>query len=182
MAFPQWSYFPRNAAPPEWVDPTVAAVGIQVDGPLDEQHLARSTGCAPSPLTTPGDVTFATGLGAGLPFRISDVRLVGAKNISLAGAYVAVIDPGADGVYPLPPLAPGWPSIGGTVSPSSLVPAAGATLTGPALHALVLRLRIDDPTVDSSFQDVGLDYRSGPVRHEKRLQLSQRLVVGGSCT
>ncbi len=26
MPFPQWSYFPRNEAPPEWVEPTVAAV------------------------------------------------------------------------------------------------------------------------------------------------------------
>lgn len=26
MPFPQWSYFPRNEAPAEWVEPTVAAV------------------------------------------------------------------------------------------------------------------------------------------------------------
>lgn len=26
MTFPQWSYYPRNVAPAEWVDPTLAAV------------------------------------------------------------------------------------------------------------------------------------------------------------
>lgn len=32
VVFPQWSYFPRNEAPPEWVEPTIGAVAeVQAD-------------------------------------------------------------------------------------------------------------------------------------------------------
>ena len=40
---------------------------------------------------------------------------------------------------------------------------------------------VDDPAIEASFKDVGIIYRSGPVRHEKRLEYMQRLVAGGSC-
>lgn len=157
-------------------------VGIQVDGPLSWQVAGGATACSPDPLDAPGDVTWTFGIGAELPFRIQDVRLIGAQNVALVGAYVAVMDPGPDAVYQVPPVAAGWPSLAGAISPASLVDAAGATVTGPSPHALVLRLRVDDPTIESSFKDVGLIYRSGPVRHEKLLEFTQRLVVGGSCT
>ncbi|CAL8967763.1 hypothetical protein CELL_00080 [Cellulomonas sp. T2.31MG-18] len=157
-------------------------VGIQVDGPLSWQLAGGATACSPDPLDAPGDVTWTFGIGAELPFRIQDVRLIGAHNVALVGAYIAVIDPGPDGVYQVPAVAAGWPSLAGGMSPASLVDAAGATVTGPAPHALVLRLRVEDPAMEASFKDVGIIYRSGPVRHEKRLEYMQRLVAGGSCT
>jgi hypothetical protein len=157
-------------------------VGIQVDGPLSWQVAGESTACAPDPLETPGDVTWTFGIGTELPFRIQEVRLTGAHNVVLVGAYIAVMDPGPDGAYHLPPVAAGWPALAGAISPASLVDAAGATVSGPSQHALVLRLRVDDPTIESSFTDVGIVYRSGPVRHEKRLESAQRLIPGGSCT
>lgn len=156
-------------------------VGIQVDGPLSWQVAGGSTACTPDPLDKPGDLTWTFGIGSELPFRIQEVRLIGAHNVALVEAYVAVIDPGPDGAYGLPPVATGWPALAGAISPASLVDAAGATVNGPSPHALVLRLRVDDPTIESSFTDVGIVYRSGPVRHEKRLEYTQR-IVPGTCT
>ena len=157
--------------------------GIHVDGPLDWQHAGYSSACAKEPLDEAGDLTLALGIGKDLPFRAQGARLIGAKNVTLAGAYIGVLFPGAkDGVYRLPPLAAGWPALeGGTISSSSLTPLAGATLDRSSQHALVLRLHVDDPKSDASFKDVGLLYRSGPIRHEKRLEYGQRLVAGGTC-
>ena len=123
-----------------------------------EPGVARLLASNPSPFTYFGTQTYLVG----------DEELV-------------VIDPGPDGAYGLPPVAAGWPSLAGAISPASLVDAAGATVNGPSPHALVLRLRVDDPTTESSFTDVGIVYRSGPVRHEKRLEYTQR-IVPGTCT
>lgn len=152
-------------------------IGIQVDGPLSWQVAGGSDACTPDPLSTSGDVTWSFGIGSDLPFRVEEVRLIGARNIVLVGAYVGVLAPGAN----VPPLAAGWPSLGGAISPAGLVGVAGAAVTGPSSHVLVLRLRVDDPSTEASFQDVGITCRSGLIRHEKRLKYRQRLVPDGSC-
>jgi hypothetical protein len=157
-------------------------VGIWVDGPLDWQHAGSSTACAPDPLDAPGDVTLTLGLGSSLPDRPLGVRLHGAHGIVLVEAKVGVVSAGADGRYVLPPLSAGWPALaGGTVAPESLVPAVGASVDGTLDQALVLHLHVSDPTVESGFQDVGIVYRSGLIRHEKRFEYTQRLVPGPVC-
>ncbi len=159
-----------------------SVVAVHVDGPLDWQHAGHSLACAPDPLDEPGDVTMALGVGSRLPFRPQGVRLIGAQGVTLVEADVGVVAQGADGDYVLPPVAAGWPSLAGsTMSPSSLVPAAGARIDGPVQHALVLRLHVDDPKAEAGFQDVGVLYRSGIVRHEVRLEYTQQLIPGGTC-
>jgi hypothetical protein len=151
--------------------------GTWQDGPIDWQHAGHSTACSPNPMTTPGDLTMVLDLGPSLPYRPLGVRLHGVHGISVVDAKVGVVAPGADGTYALSPLAAGWPTLtGSTIAPESLVPAVGAAIDGPEDHALVLRLHVDDPTAEAGFEDVGLVYRSGLIRHEKLFEFTQRLV------
>jgi len=154
----------------------------RADDPFADVHRGHATACAPNPLSTPGDLTLAIGLERTRTFRLRDVRLVGARNVTLRGAYVGVVRRGPDGDYVLPPLAVGWPTLsGGTISSSSLVPAAGADIDRSSEHAILLRLHVDDATADGGFQDIGLVYRSGLVRRETRLEYTQLLVANGTC-
>ena len=160
-----------------------ALVAIHDGGPVAWEDTGHTTACAPDPLDAPGDLTVVLPVGTLRPYRLLEARLIGAHGLSLVDADIAVVTPGADGSYVLPPVSAGWPTLeGGTVRPDSLIPAAGAELSGLP-QALVLHLHVDDPTAESAFEDVGLVYRAGLTRYQQRLEYTQRLVPGDQvCT
>ena len=160
-----------------------ALVAIHDGGPVVWEDTGHNTACAPDPLDAPGDLTMVLPVGTLQGYRLLGVRLVGAHGVSLVEADVGIVEQGPDGAYVLPALAAGWPTLaGGTLSPETLTPTPGATISGFP-QALVLHLHVNEPNVESGFQDVGLVYRAGVARYEQRLDYTRRLVPGDQvCT
>jgi hypothetical protein len=155
-----------------------AFTGVHGGGPVAWEDTGHNTACAPDPLEAPGDLTMVLPVGTLLQHQLLEARLIGAHGLSLVEADLGTLGQGPNGDYVLPPVNAGWPALDrGTVVPGSLIPAVGAAIGGFP-QVLVLHLHVDDPAVESGFQDVGLIYRAGMSRYELRLEYTQRLVPG----